>query len=362
MSNHEVVVYIHGISPNENLATFKVSNDGNLEFNHKKQQVSEISHKSEYEALRAGVEKYLKEDKYHLWDKAKHCLSEWGWEYKESDAQNIGASHRLKDAQHQLGQRVIQSIKDSYWISLLPIGIRKLSLYGLSDAFYYISSDGRESVSARIYQQVYEQLSAVLSAKEDTVSLTLIGHSAGSVIAFDLLNYLFNEDDVYLEVLKEKASAIEDRISKLKEYRVKNHKPYTKREASENDTLDVIKSQISLKTMKTEGRIKLRRLITMGSPIAMMILRSDENIRGLAYGNRLTPTSLGLPESESIDGGPIWVNIWNKHDPISFPVEPIVEESALVKDFQLRVSWDPRKSHTNYWHSKNVHKLLASIW
>jgi len=109
--------------------------------------------------------------------------------------------------------------------------------------------------------------------------------------------------------------------------------------------------------------LTLKRLITMGSPVAMMALRRDQRIRDLAYdGNRVSLASLGFADAGDAIDNPRWVNIWNKYDPISFPVEPMVEESSSVKDFHLKVAWNPLKSHTNYWNSKNVHRLLAELW
>ncbi len=36
-----------------------------------------------------------------------------------------------------------------------------------------------------------------------------------------------------------------------------------------------------------EGRVRLRLLVTMGSPICMLALRSDPSVRGLCYGDRI---------------------------------------------------------------------------
>ncbi|MCW9708141.1 hypothetical protein [Fodinibius salsisoli] len=363
--DQQVIIYIHGISPDENLATIaKVIDGEDLREIQDPQRKMELSHRKEYEALQSGVKRYLrKENKQEEWDKAEHCFTEWGWEYQESDAQNLGASHRLKDAQHYLGQRVIKAITDSYWFTLLPQkAIRKLALYGLADAFYYISSDGRKSIRARIYHLIGNRLGNLLSDPDSTITITIIGHSAGSVVAFDLVNYLFTEDKLSMTELLEEANALEKNISELRKLREQHEMPFTKGDAALEDTLSFVKSLITLKSIKEDNRLTLRRLITMGSPIAMMALRSDKRIRDLAYGNRIPLDSLGLTANGKNSEAPLWVNMWNKYDPISFPVEPMVEESPNVKDYHLRTAWNPLNSHTNYWHSKNVHRLLARLW
>lgn len=365
MMNHEVVIYIHGISPDKDLATIANAREAeDLRVIHDPQRKSEISHEKEYKALKLGISRFIRgEDRQKAWDQAKHCFTEWGWEYQESDAGNLGASHRLADAKHKLGQRVIQAIKDSYWVSLIPQkAVRKLALYGLSDVFYYISHDGRYSIRTRICHQIANRLRGVLDDPNANISLTLIGHSAGSVVALDLVSYLFTDDELFMEELIEQARELDKEIIDAKKQRKLEGGLYRKIDAVFDDSQDVVYNLMMLKSIKDDRRLTLKRLITMGSPIAMMALRSDQRIKEFAYGNRVSLASLGLVGAGERLDNPCWVNIWNKYDPISFPVEPMVKEGSSVKDFHLRVAWNPLKSHTNYWNSKNVHRLLARLW
>jgi hypothetical protein len=360
--DHEVVIYIHGISPDEKLATFADERKVERLTDQVRQRKIEISHQSEYEKLKNGISRFIRdESRQKAWNQVDYCFTEWGWEFQETDAQNLGAGHRLKDAQHQLGQRVIQAIKDSYWITLIPQqSIRKLALYGLSDVFYYVSSDGGHSIKRRICHQIASRLRDVLDDPSAQVSLTLIGHSAGSVIALDLLPFL---DELSMEELIEQKTGLDKEISVAQKQRKQEGGGYRKIDAVFDDSRDVIDSLMRLKSLKDDRRLTLKRLITMGSPVAMMALRRDQRIRDLAYdGNRVSLASLGFADAGDAIDNPRWVNIWNKYDPISFPVEPMVEESSSVKDFHLKVAWNPLKSHTNYWNSKNVHRLLAELW
>ena len=364
--NHEVVIYIHGISPDEHLAT--IANAVELEelrAIHDPQRKSKISHKSEYEKLKKGISGFIRdESRQKAWDQAEHCFTEWGWEFQETDASNLGASHRLKDAQLLLGQRVIQAIKDSYWITFVPQAtIRKLALYGLSDVFYYVSRDGRHSIRARICDQIANCLGGVLDDPDAHISLTLIGHSAGSVIALDLMSYLFTDDELFMSELIEQAGDLDKTGARIKKQKreQKDH-VYTKIEAVLDDSRGVVENLMMLKKLKDDRRLNLKRLITMGSPITLMAFRSDQRIRDLAYGNRVPSASIGLFGVDGASDNPCWVNIWNKYDPISFPVDPMMEEGSSVRDYHLRVAWNPLKSHTNYWNSGNVHRLLAGLW
>lgn len=310
--NHEVVIYIHGISPDEGLATIaKVREGQDLSDIHDPRRKSDMSHEKDFKALRLGISRFIRgEDRQKAWDQANHCYTEWGWEYQESDAQNLGASHRLADAQKELGQRVIQAIGDSYRVTLIPLmWFRRLALYGLSDVFYCVSSDGQHSIRARLYDQIANRLSSLLDDANAQISLTLIGHSAGSVIALDLMSYLFTDDDLFMGGLKEQARGLDKEISVAKKEREQHGGGHQKSHAVSEDTRAVVENLIRLKSIKDDKRLTLRRLITMGSPIAMLALRSDQSIRELAYGDPVSLASIGLPGTREGLDGPYWANI-----------------------------------------------------
>jgi hypothetical protein len=161
--------------------------------------------------------------------------------------------------------------------------------------------------------------------------------------------------------LIEQASELDEKISVAKGEKRKKGTIRRKKDAVLDDSRGVVENLMMLKSIKNDGRLTLKRLITMGSPIAMMALRSNQWIRYLAYGRRISLASIGLVNTRAEEDSPSWVNIWNKYDPISFPVEPIVEEGSAVKDFHSRIAWNPLMSHTGYWQSKNVHRILARL-
>ena len=62
--------------------------------------------------------------------------------------------------------------------------------------FYYASKDGKKAVRNTVATQIIKAMDQYLSAdKAPLLSLTILGHSAGSTIAFDLLFYLFFEHE-----------------------------------------------------------------------------------------------------------------------------------------------------------------------
>lgn len=227
-----------------------------------------------------------------------------------------------------------------------------------------MSLEGGDSIRKSIYQQISNYLSNTLADPNANISLTLIGHSAGSVVAFDLMTYLFASEEISIGSYEEQAASLRKQLVETTKKWKQNGKHFgrTKKCAVLSDSLSVAENFIRLKSIKSEGRLTLRRLITMGSPIAMMAFRNDDIVRSLAYGERIPLASIGLPSGSECLDAPYWINIWNKYDPISFPVEPMFEQGLSVKDFHLRIGWNPLTTHVNYWNSKNVHRLLAKLW
>lgn len=368
MSSRELVLFVHGISPDSNLATVAAAKNYEeylqIQDPDRKQG---ISHAKEYQSLSDGVARYIADDdKKQAWESAKRCFAEWGWESEELETGHLGASHRLIDAQVNIAARELVAICQAYRFSFVPQGpIRNLSLLGLSDIFYYLSGDDNKSIKARIYQLVAGTIKHLLDDAGE-ISLTVIGHSAGSVIARDLVEHLFTddpEDSKTLEELRQEYEALKERVEKYRERRIKKGIP-KKKTALNQDNVDILKSRVRLREAKESGRVSLRRLITMGSPIAMLALRSDSMIRAFAYngGGQISSEHYGNRNGEELTNKPYSINVWNKYDPISFPVEPVYGPEGAVKDFHTFVSWNPLKSHTNYWHSNKVRRLIAEMW
>ena len=108
--------------------------------------------------------------------------------------------------------------------------------------------------------------------------------------------------------------------------------------------------------------------MTFGSPIAFTIFRNDEILQTLANDGQLDPAHYGL-RSDFGNGlpkltGPRWINFWDKDDPISFPIEPLVAESDsdLALDVYSDVSDSLTGAHNAYWDNEGVHREIAVRW
>jgi hypothetical protein len=57
------------------------------------------------------------------------------------------------------------------------------------------------------------------------------------------------------------------------------------------------------------------------------------------------------------------MNIWDRDDPLAWPVEPLMDTSSgTVSDVYVNVSDWITKAHNAYWTSKAAHKAIAKGW
>ena len=280
----EIVFYIHGVSPS---------------------QVGK-PHIDEYTQLHRGIAaaKVAAE-----WPD-QFGGAEWGWNFDDGGL----LSHKaLTQSQNKLGEPLLKAIKEQRDFTINPArlvvnGLRELMFYGFGDMFYYVSADGKSALRHQVAAQILQHLDEQREELDHPVSLTLIGHSAGSVIAFDFLYYVFSQ---------------------------RNHRYLS--ESSDDATR---RGMERLREMAASGQLRLRRLITLGSPISLVAFRSDAVVEILSRGEKLRPADYGL--SSSLEGqaelpGVRWINIWDKDDPIAFPIGPLMD-SPLAEDVYIDVS------------------------
>lgn len=312
----EVVIYIHGVSSDKH--------------GH--------SHEAEYTSLHEGIAK-LHSD----WPSNKIGI-EWGWNFQE-DA-HPKQHELLTDAQRLLGLRLMNAVDDPFDITINPFRaalpkIRNLIFYGFSDMFYYVSKDGKKAVRNTVATQIIEALNPYFSENMDSLlSLTILGHSAGSAVAFDLLFYLFfeGEHNFLVQCQTEEEKKLENALKSLRE-------------------------------MAQTDNLRIRRLFTFGSPITALACRSDAILGTLASDDKLDATDYGLsvnpPNFDSRISGPRWINIWDKDDVIAWPVEPLMKSvgsQQVIKDINLDISDLISQTHNRYWSSSKVHELIADAW
>lgn len=273
----EIVIYIHG-----------VSND-----------LHGRPHQDEYDAIHTGIR-----SKNSLFPEDFTGV-EWGWHAPDQQ----GHSHQLlSDAQRELGGRVTAAVERSSDFTfnvtrLMVNGLRPIVFYGFGDMFYYVSADGKQAVREAVAAQITDRLDAC--GCDDPASLTLVGHSAGSVVAFDFLYFLFAEREHEFLKPGETPDPVLDRC-------------------------------YSLRQKAKDGMLRVRRLVTFGSPIAMMACRSDAVVDILSRGERLDAADCGFAQ-DPFGGlsGPRWINLWDKDDPIAFPVESLMTGAGDLVPFPV---------------------------
>lgn len=304
----EIVFYIHGVSPNR---------DG-------------ASHTSSYKTLHEGI----RQAGVHADFPGEFGGAEWGWNFDGGEADSHKA---LTEAQKQLGDEVLPLISAAKDFTLNPArllvnGLRSLVFFGFGDMFYYVSADGKRAVRREVARQILEHVNGRLGGHERPISLTLLGHSAGSVIAFDFLYYLFNRRSH--DFLKD---------------------------GSDEATQQGIQW---LRQLAQSGRLQVRRLITFGSPISLVAFRSDALVEITGRGEKLRSEDYGLTsqvENHAAPTGARWINLWDKDDPIAWPIAPVMD-SQLAQDVYVDVSCRVSAAHDAYWKSPKVHKKIASMW
>lgn len=263
---------------------------------------------------------------------SEFCGVEWG-----SKARTFKSTGHalLTEAQRELGARVFSAIdkqRDWPWhpSRLLQGSVRELIFYGFGDMFYYTSEEGKEDVRNAMANQIVAHIRELNIANDEMISLTLVGHSAGAVVAFDFLFYLFSG-----EKYPRKFSPKIRQLAKLAKVK----------------------------------KLRVRRLITMGAPIAGLPFRSNKVVAVLSEGGRLKAEHYGLtqdfsPPNELKTTSPRWLNFWDKDDPIAWPVEPLMERDSIptIKDAYVDVSDSPVKAHGAYWTSPKVIERIANDW
>ena len=198
------------------------------------------------------------------------------------------------------------------------------------------------AVRLAVARQIVSYLKKVRrNAQTRPISLTLIGHSAGSVVAFDFLFYLFftnpGNRHRYIDPARPGATGAMNELKKLR-------------------------------SLAQRDRLRIRRLITFGSPITPLACRSDSVLQLLADNRQLDPAQYGLdrnPPGFDRLTGPRWINLWDKDDAIAWPVEPLMKSTGRappVEDIYVDVSDSTLSAHEAYWRSSRVHKVIAEHW
>lgn len=300
----EIPVMIHGIDPSD----------------------TPKPHDDSYHKLLNNMKKALKDKSQQLEAPIK---VEWGWPSGQVDSTGAPfADEILADVQRDVWNRVDPVVDaapfditiNPVWRKMANVG-RKMFILGIGDMFYYTSPNGKKAVRKHVFNYIKAQLLERYAHDPKPVSLTVIGHSAGSVICHDLLYHLYRPDE----------------------------------QKCHPELLDA-------RRLIAEKKLRIRRLFTIGSPITPLILRSEPLMLRLKgpKPTPLSPADLGFLPDEQLSG-PRWVNFWDKDDVISCPVACFYEDNKIVIDQYVDVGSGP-SSHIEYWSSTETASLMAKYW
>ncbi len=279
-------------------------------------------HTRQYEAIRNGIDRELrKRGGDPLPEIDTSVTVEWGW-----DTPDAGETRKLAVAQSVIANRVKTATpRDRTGFTSLLFApaiqpVRKLIMFGWSDIVYYVGKRGKKLVRSLVWNQILDQIDT-----DQDVDLTIICHSAGTLIAHDFLYWVFSGD---------------------------------------RDDNEIVEQGIDpAKVAAAALNWRVRRLVTFGSPISPLMVRSAHVTDTMAASPsaRLDATTLGLGRLAHNGETPVWLNVWDRHDVLSYPVRPFYEGANII-DLYPDHSDSLRNSHEAYWTASSVHHDLAEHW
>lgn len=205
--------------------------------------------------------------------------------------------------------------------------IRDLLFFGVADLFYYLSADGEADLRKHVFSHIARSIQIMDKENVPNVSLTIFAHSAGSVIAHDMLYHFFSSKD-----------------------------DHPSEERAVEKEMDAVRKIVK------DGRLRIRRLYTFGSPISVLVLRASNMIHKFRKGGLFAPQDLGLMMGDNLST-PRWVNFWSRHDMASYPVDFLyANEKGLIEDHEIKTSLNPKDAHTGYWSSEEMAEYVAETF
>ncbi len=198
-------------------------------------------------------------------------------------------------------------------------GLRDLLQYAWADAFYYTSPEGEERTRLDVWNQILDAVPV-----DDDVDLTIVCHSGGTLVAHDFLFYLYS-------------GMRQDRRS----------------EYADGDLWS-----------RAEARWRIDRLVTMGSPLVPLLVRSAGLVESFAAdpAYHMEAEVLGLGRDTHWGRRPRWLNLWDVHDIISYPIGRTYGDDDRIRDLYPDVGDWPGSVHDRYWSDRSLHTVVASNW
>jgi hypothetical protein len=281
------------------------------------------SHKPPFMELLEMVNSKLKDLNKTSFDEEPVML-EWGSELSS------GRDSNLSSAERRLRGEVSNSFKesDAYKGNLLNYFhniTRKIFIFGLTDAIFYFSVDGGRMIRENIYNEITNCISPILGeSNKKGISFTLFAHSIGSVISNDILSELYKKtDDI------------------------------------NDENLQLLRKNI------IENKLRIRRLYTFGSPLALSIFREPELMMKLVNKEKIDISSLGFLKQDDISL-PRWVNFCELSDVFSYPVgflySSFDDDDVVVDYFLSSGDLTAITAHGKYFELEEVAEYIAKTF
>lgn len=230
------------------------------------------------------------------------------------------------------------TLQTSAWDNLAGPLRQVLLLRGLGDMFYYCGADGQIAVQLSVFQQILQAMEAYrhLDVK---LRLHVVGHSMGVSIANDFLHALFSPRSSRLKGQSEVRLPRFFRTDVLRQRR------------------ELTLERLTWWREHGGERLELGAIASLGSPLPLLLVRSQRVVDLLATSNHLPVDEIGiLPECKEI----LWKNFYDDLDPLSLPVRPLFGNHAAVQDVQVRSGEDPWSSQA-YWGCPEVQQHVAEL-
>ena len=272
-------------------------------------------HSPDYQAFRDG----LRARGLELPSDQDSVDIEWGWNTPEAgDTKTLGQAEAkiaavMKTAPDPEGFGLKQLI-------MTPIAnsLRDLISLGFADVTYYVSDVGKSTVRSLVWNRLLDDI-----GPDNATELTIVAHSAGTLIAHDFLFWLYSAQR-------------DDRL--------------------EAGTEPGLPSIDDMRAARVNWRV--RRFVTLGSPLAPLTVRAPALADKIAAKDApwLDAADLG------VTGGALWLNVWDRHDVISYPLADLYAHNGRVLDLYPDHSDDVRHAHGAFWESDDVFDVLAQNW
>lgn len=229
---------------------------------------------------------------------------------------------------HQITAQAKKDIFDTAFPGLASVGpirtLRYLLTFYLGDVTAYVSSNDNH-ISSTIWQQI--------KAATTEGPYSIIGHSLGSVIAFDFLYQLLERDRLFLPKPEVDLPGYEQEM----EFFTHN---------------------------KARIQSNFRNLFTLGSMIGLFMMRAGNLWRGESgFGEVINPIRQ-LNESQFCRS---WLNFYDKEDILAYPLENMFDLNPnniyrTIEDIEINTGNLVYNSHTNYWgNDKMAAKIAAAL-